>query len=147
MRRLRSSIFCWQPQHALVVLKDERRNICKDVAGLLTLQRRYRLTRIARMFVVGFSRPAFLASGERRGARAPFSGDLAGPSPTGSAGIHSDQRLDLGDHAVNGTGFTAEPSASVTSDGTSRTMLQRTGQEWQADHVFRHEPNAIECFC
>jgi hypothetical protein len=135
-------------KHALVVLKDERRNLYQDVAGLfdqvLPQPGRYR-SRACRWWdfpdlgswpqVQGPVRvlrslETYSVRRQRDAQDAPQSSDwiwattLPGPQvPTERAVRFGHRRWDLENYGFN-----------------------ELVNEWHFDHVFKHDPNAIECF-
>jgi|SRR5882724_1686084 len=135
-------------KHALVVLKDERRNICKDVAGLFDL-----------------TAPLQGSRGSRECLWWDFPDLLSWPQVNGAVRVlrsletwpvrrQLDQRASTqtSDWTWVTTLSTAQAStARAIGFGHQRWDIENYGfnelvNEWQADHVFRHEPNAIECF-
>ena len=134
--------------HALVVRKDERRTLDQDVAGLFALETPH----------PGRSR-----------ARACWWGDF--PALDSWPQVHAPVRVirSLETYAVrrqldrqddsqtrDGIWATTLPSPQVPVDrvvrfGHQRWDIENSGftevvNEWHADHVFKHDPNAIECF-
>jgi hypothetical protein len=135
-------------KHALVVLKDERRNLYQDVAGLfnqvLPLPGRYR-SRTCRWWdfpdlgswpqVQGPVR--VIRSLETYSVRRQLDHQAA---PQGSDWIWA---TTLPRPQV--------PTERVVGLGHQRWDVENYGfnelvNEWHADHVFRHDPNATECF-
>lgn len=135
-------------KHALVVLKDERRNLYQDVAGLFD--------KIA---------PQPGSRGSRECLWWDFPDLLSWPQVNGAVRVvrsletwsvrrQLDQResTQTSDWTWVTTLSTAQAStARAIGFGHQRWDIENYGfnelvNEWQADHVFRHEPNAMECF-
>jgi hypothetical protein len=135
-------------KHALVVLKDERRNLYQDVAGLFAQvpphPGRYR-ARTCRWwdFVDLSSWPQ--VHGPVRVVRSLETYTVR-------------RQLDQQDELLSSDWIWATtlprpqvPTARVVGFGHQRWDIENygfneVGTEWHADHVFRHDPNAIECF-
>jgi hypothetical protein len=135
-------------KHALVVLKDERRNLCKDVAGLFDLTAPLRGSRGSRE-CLWWDFPDLLSWPQVNGAVR-----VLRSLETWSVRRQLDQRASTqtSDWTWVTTLSTAQAStARAIGFGHQRWDIENYGfnelvNEWQADHVFRHEPNAIECF-
>ena len=111
-------------KHALVVLKDDRRNLYQDAAGLFDhIQPKPGTYRSRQCSWWDFSDFTLVAAGERPGARRSFPGNpLRAPSDR-PQGFCPNQRLDLGDYVTVHASFHPSGwSASATSVGTSRIM-------------------------
>lgn len=135
-------------KHALVVLKDERRNLYQDVAGLFDLETphpgRYR------------SRACwwwdFPALDSWPQVNAPVR--VIRSLETYSVRRQLDQQDDP--QTSDWIWATTLPPTQVPVDrvvrfGHQRWDIENYGfnelvNEWHSDHVFKHDPNAIECF-
>ena len=135
-------------KHALVVLKDERRNLYQDVAGLFDQVRpqpgRYR-SRACRWW-------DFSDLGSWPQVQDPV-------RVIRSLETYSVRRqLDKEDEPQTSDWIWATtlprpkvPTERAVRFGHQRWDLENYGfnelvNEWHADHVFKHDPNAIECF-
>jgi len=135
-------------KHALVVLKDERRNLCKDVAGLFDHIAPQQGSRGSRQ-CLWWDFPGLLSWPEVNGAVR-----VVRSLETWSVRRQLDQResTQTSDWTWVTTLSTAQAStARAIGLGHQRWDIENYGfnqlvNQWQADHVFRHEPNAMECF-
>ena len=135
-------------KHALVVLKDERRNLCKDVAGLFDHIAPQQGSRGSRQ-CLWWDFPGLLSWPEVNGAVR-----VVRSLETWSVRRQLDQResTQTSDWTWVTTLSTAQAStARAIGLGHQRWDIENYGfnqlvNHWQADHVFRHEPNAMECF-
>ena len=135
-------------KHALVVLKDERRNLYQDVAGMFD--------HIA---------PQQGSRGSRKCLWWDFPGLLSWPQVNGTVRVLRSletwsvrRQLDRRESTQTSDWTwvtTLSPAQASTAlaigFGHQRWDIENFGfnelvNEWQADHVFRHEPNAMECF-
>ena len=130
-----------------MVLKDERRNLYQDVAGLFDHVAPQQGLSIPPVLVVGFPRLALLAAGGGSGARASFPGNLLG-SPATRRNT-SPQTSDW----IWATTLSPPqvPTERIVRFGHQRWDIENHGfnelvNEWHADHLFKHDPDAIECF-
>lgn len=135
-------------KHALVVLKDERRNLYQDVAGLFE--------HVA---------PQHGVRGSRECLWWDFPDLLSWPQVNGTVRVLRSletwtirRQLDRKQSAQSSdwtwvtTLSTAQAStARAIAFGHQRWDIENYGfnelvTQWHADHVFKHEPNAMECF-
>ena len=135
-------------KHVLVVLKDERRNLYKDVAGLfdhIAPQQGVRGSREC----LWWDFPNLLSWPQVNGAVC-----VLRSLETWSVCRQLDQResIQTSDWIWVTTLSTAQASTMrAIGFGHQRWDIENYGfnelvTQWQADHVFRHEPKAIECF-
>src|SRR5882762_4574003 len=99
------------------------------------------------MPLVGFSRLTLLAPGAGPGARGSFVGDLYGSPATRQA--DDPQQSDW--IWVTTLPLAQVPVARIVHLGHQRWDIENYGfnelaNEWHSDHVFKHDPGAIECF-
>lgn len=135
-------------KHALVVLKDERRNLYQDVAGLfsqvLPLPGRYR-SRTCRWW-------DFPDLGSWPQVRGPVR--VIRSLETYSVRRQLDHQA--APQSSDWIWATTLPRPQVPTErvvglGHQRWDIENYGfnelvNDWHSDHVFRHDPNAIECF-
>jgi hypothetical protein len=135
-------------KHALVVLKDERRNLYQDVAGLFDQVRphpgRYR-ARTCRWWDFA-----------DLGSWPQVHGPVRVIRSLETAAVR--RQLDKQDEPQSSDWIWATtlprfqvPTERVVGFGHQRWDIENYGfnelvNEWHADHVFRHDPNAMECF-
>jgi DDE family transposase len=135
-------------KHALVVLKDERRSLYQDVAGLfdqvLPQPGRYR------------SRTCRWWDFPDLGSWPQVHGPVRVIRSLETASVR--RQLDQQDERQSSDWIWATtlpqpqvPTARVVGLGHQRWDIENYGfnelvNEWHADHVFRHDPNAMECF-
>ena len=135
-------------KHALVVLKDQRRNLCQDVAGLFDQVAPQQGSRGSRQ-CLWWDFPDLLSWPQVNGAVR-----VLRSLETWSVRRQLDQResIQTSDWTWVTTLSTAQAStARAIGFGHQRWDIENYGfnelvNQWQADHVFRHEPNAMECF-
>ncbi|MEI6271665.1 MAG: transposase [Chloroflexota bacterium] len=135
-------------KHALVVLKDERRNLYQDVAGLFDHTAPQKGTRGSRE-CLWWDFPDLLSWPQVNGAVR-----VLRSLETWSVRRQLDHRKST--QTSDWTWVTTLPTARASTAraigfGHQRWDIENHGfnelvNEWRADHVFRHEPNAMECF-
>ncbi len=135
-------------KHALVVLKDERRNLYQDVAGLFDQVRpqpgRYR-ARACRWW-------DFADLGSWPQVKGPVR--VIRSLETASVRRQLDHQAEP--QTSDWIWATTLPRSQVPTErlvglGHQRWDIENHGfnelaNDWHADHLFRHDPNAIECF-
>jgi hypothetical protein len=135
-------------KHALVVLKDERRNLYQDVAGLFehtAPQQGFRGSRAC----LWWDFPGLLSWPQVNGAVR-----VLRSLETWSVRRQLDHResTQTSDWVWVTTLSTAQAStARAIAFGHQRWDIENYGfnelvTDWHADHMFKHEPNALECF-
>jgi hypothetical protein len=135
-------------KHALVVLKDERRNLYQDVAGLFDhIAPQAGSWRLRQCLWWDF--PDLLSWPQVNGTVR-----VVRSLETYSVRRQLDKResTQTSDWIWMTTLSTAQAStARAIAFGHQRWDIENYGfnelvNEWQADHVFKHDPNAMECF-
>lgn len=135
-------------KHALVVLKDERRNICQDVAGLLTLvapnEGRYR------------SRNCLWWDFEDLASWPEVDTPLRVVRSVETCSVRRQLDQRLSQETNEWMWVTTLSRAQVSTErvvtlGHQRWDIENNGfnelvQGWHADHVYRHNSNAMEAF-
>jgi hypothetical protein len=135
-------------KHALVVLKDERRTLYQDVAGLfdqVTPQAGAYRSRAGRWW-------DFPELGSWPQVQAPVR--VVRSLETSAVRRQLDHQVES--HTRDWIWATTLPPTQVPVDrvvwfGHQRWDIENygfneLGTDWHADHVFKHDPNAIECF-
>lgn len=135
-------------KHALVVLKDERRNLYQDAAGLW--ERRQPLKGAYRSRdCLWWDFPELLSWPE---VKAPVRVVRSQESWSVKRQLSKQATTQSSDWVwVTTLSLAQARTAQVVGLGHQRWDIENHGfnelvNSWDADHVYRHEPNAIECF-
>lgn len=135
-------------KHALAVLKDERRNLYRDAAGLWTQVQPHSGQYRSRT-CLWWDFPELLSWPE---VKAPLRVVRSQESWTVKPQITQQPTIQTSDWVwVTTVSPVQARTAQVVGWGHQRWDIENHGfnelvNGWHADHVYRHEPNAIECF-
>jgi hypothetical protein len=135
-------------KHALVVLKDERRDLYQDVAGLLG-QGKAQPGRYRNRDCQWWDFPDLRTWPQ---VKAPVRVIRSWETYSVRRQLDPEQELQTSDWIwVTTLPSSQAPAERVVRFAHQRWDIENYGfnelvREWHSDHVFRHDPNAIECF-